>query len=46
MSVLDRGRGEGGDWDGTHSRVVQPEDVAVAVFEGRNQAFEVGHVVR
>jgi hypothetical protein len=28
-----------------YARVAQAEDVAVAIFEGRNQAFEVGHVV-
>ena len=28
-----------------YAGVVQAEDVAVAVFEGGNQALEVGHVV-
>lgn len=30
---------------GTYASVVQPEDVAVTVFEGSNQALQVGHVV-
>ena len=42
---------EGGGWAwawggiGSYARVVEAEHVAVAVFEGRDQALEVGHVV-
>ena len=34
-----------GELDEVDARVVQAEDVAVAVFEGGDQALEVGHVV-
>lgn len=28
-----------------YARVVKSHDIAVAIFEGRDQAFKVGHVV-
>jgi hypothetical protein len=44
--ATDTGRQVGdGELDVVNAVVLQPEDVAVAVLEGRDEGFEIGHVV-